>query len=187
MKNILLISLLFFLLSCSNHTVNFKSKNTFFQEGYVIEHDNDTIYGRISNIHKHSHLYIDFKYNSGKDTVLDPVTIKGYQIGHHVFRLVSIPSKHNKAKIVLAEVLVSGTLSLLKTKIKTDFFLPPITSYLCKLPSDSITPAGSIYHFAKLVNDYSALSDSIHSHYFKNNEKNIIKVCESYNSWKLLH
>ena len=117
-----------------------------FQDGFVITTKNDTLVGKLNNLHKHAHNYIDFLFPNGTDTVFTPNHIASYEIGNQRFEVVPVLQANNEdTSYAFAQVLVEGYANLYKTKIKVDPITPAEDAYLCRKYNENVYyPAGNL-------------------------------------------
>ncbi len=159
-----------------------------FQDGFVITTKSDTLVGRLSNIHKNSHNYIDFIYPDGHDTVFTPNHISSYETGNQRYVVVPVPHAiKDDTTYLFAKILVEGYANLYKTRIKTDPFTAAEDAYLCKKYDEKeYHPAGKIMYLADFFNDHIVLSKELrsHPHLYKNNSETKVQLFNHYNMWK---
>lgn len=159
-----------------------------FQDGFVITTKNDTLEGKVSNVHKNSHNYIDFLYPNGTDTIFTPNHISSYEIGNQRFEVVPVPHPtRSDTTYLFAKVLVEGYANLYKTKIKTDFITSAEDAYLCrKYNENNYYPAGKMSSLAKFFSDNPVLASELKSnaHVYSNNIDTKIHLFNNYNTWK---
>ena len=159
-----------------------------FQDGFVITTNNDTLVGKLNNLHKHAHNYIDFLYPNGTDTVFTPNHISSYEIGNQRFEVVPIPQmRDNDTSYLFAQVLIEGYANLYKTKIKVDPITAAEDAYLCrKYNEDKYYPAGNLGLLTTFFNDYTSLQNELanHIHLYTNDMQTKMQLFNHYNSWK---
>jgi hypothetical protein len=162
-----------------------------FQDGFVITIKSDTLVGRVSNIHKNSHNYIDFMYPDGTDTVFTPNHIVSYEIGNQRYLVVPVPHPtKDDTTYLFAKIVVEGYANLFQTKIKTDPFTAADNAYLCKkYDEQNFHPAGKISYLASFFSDHPVLSKELktNAHLYKNNLETKIQLFNHYNIWKKFH
>ena len=157
-----------------------------FQDGFVITTKHDTLVGKLSNIHKNAHNYIDFMYPNGVDTIFTPNHILSYEIGNQRFIIVPYPTKKDTIYL-FARVLVDGYASLYKTKIKLDPITAAEEAYLCKkYNEDRFYPAGQLKSLAAFFNDHPFLESELknHPHLYANDLATKEQLFNHYNAWK---
>jgi hypothetical protein len=159
-----------------------------FQDGFVITTKNDTLVGKLNNLHKHSHIYIDFLYSNGVDTVFTPNHISSYEIGNQRFEVVPIPQiRNNDTSYLFAQVLIEGYANLYKTKIKVDPITAAEDAYLCrKYDEKKYFPAGNLGLLTTFFSDYTSLQNELanHIHLYTNDMQTKMQLFNHYNSWK---
>lgn len=159
-----------------------------FQDGFVITTRKDTLVGKLSNIHKNSHNYIDFMFPNGSDTVFTPNHILSYEMGNQRYIVVPMPHPTKKDTLYLfARVLVDGYASLYKTKLKLDPITAAEEAYLCKkYNEDRFYPAGRIKSLAIFFNDHPFLENELknHPHLYANDVETKEQLFNHYNAWK---
>ncbi len=159
-----------------------------FQDGFVITTNKDTLVGQVSNIHKHTHDYIDFRYPNGTDTIFTPNHISAYEIGNQRYIVVPLPHPtRNDTAFLFAHVLVDGYASLYKTRIKIDPLSAAMDAFLCKKYNEKeYYPAGHMDHLAIFFKDYPVLNNELvnHCHLYSNNLETKMQLFNHYNAWK---
>ena len=159
-----------------------------FQDGFVITTKNDTLFGKLNNLHKHAHNYIDFMYANGIDTVFTPNHISSYEIGNLRFEVVPIPQMHNNdTSYLFAQVLIEGYANLYKTKIKVDPITPAEDAFLCRKYNEvAFYPAGNLGLLTTFFSDYVSLTNELanHIHLYTNDMQTKMQLFNHYNSWK---
>lgn len=159
-----------------------------FQDGFVITTKYDTLVGKLNNLHKHAHNYIDFLYSNGKDTVFTPNHILSYEIGNERFEVVPIPQmRNNDTSYLFAQVLIEGYANLYKTKIKVDPITPAEDAYLCRKYNENVYyPAGNLGLLTTFFSDYTSLQNELanHIHLYTNDMQTKMQLFNHYNSWK---
>lgn len=159
-----------------------------FQDGFVITTKNDTLVGKLNNLHKHAHNYIDFLYPNGTDTVFTPNHIASYEIGNQRFEVVPIPPMYNNdTSYLFAEVIIEGYANLYKTKIKVDPITAAEDAYLCRKYNEKMYyPAGNLGLLTAFFSDYTSLKNELanHIHLYTNDMQTKMQLFNHYNSWK---
>ncbi len=190
MKRKLSYSVLFVLL-ISLWSLNLALAQKSFQDGFVITTKMDTLSGKLSNIHKNSHNYIDFKLPDGRDTIFTPNHIVSYEMGNTRYVVVPVPHPVKlDTAYYFAKVLVDGYASLYQTKIKTDFITSAEEAFLCKkYNQNEYYPAGQLKNLTAFFSDYSYLENELknHIHLYNNELDTKIQLFNHYNSWKRHH
>lgn len=188
MKTKIIISAFFAWIAITLLVVQQANAQKDFQDGFVITTHKDTLVGKVSNVHKNAHNFIDFLYPSGKDTIFTPNHISCYEIGNQRFIVVPFPHPTKADTTYLfAKVIVEGYANLYKTKIKTDPITPAEDAYLCKKYNETVyKPAGKISSLAKFFSDNAILYDELknHPHLYSNNVETKIELFNNYNMWK---
>jgi hypothetical protein len=159
-----------------------------FQDGFVITTQNDTLIGKLNNLHKHAHNYIDFLYSNGNDTIFTPNHILSYEIGNERFEVVPIPHMgDNDTSYLFAQVLIEGYANLYKTKIKVDPISPAEDAYLCRKYDEKFYyPAGNLILIATFFSDYASLKKELENNInlYNNDMQTKKQLFNHYNSWK---
>ena len=162
-----------------------------FQDGFVITSRKDTLVGKLSNIHKNSHNFIDFLYPDGRDTIFTPNHLSSYEMGNQRYIVVPMPHPVKKdTSYFFAKVLVDGYASLYQTKIKTDFISSAEDAFLCKKYDQSqFYPAGQLKNLASFFSDHPFLENELknHIHLYNNELSTKIQLFNHYNAWKRHH
>ena len=143
-----------------------------FQDGFVITTKNDTLVGKLNNLHKHAHNYIDFLFPNGTDTVFTPNHIASYEIGNQRFEVVPV---------------LQAYANLYKTKIKVDPITPAEDAYLCRKYNENVYyPAGNLRVLATFFGDYASLKNELQNNVnvYTNDMQTKMQLFNHYNSWK---
>ncbi|MBC7390391.1 MAG: hypothetical protein H7329_14335 [Opitutaceae bacterium] len=181
----------FVLIFVSFFSLNIAIAQKSFQDGFVITTQKDTLVGKLSNIHKNSHNYIDFLFPNGRDTVFTPNHILSYEMGNTRYVIVPVPHPVKlDTAYYFAKVLVDGYASLYQTKIKTDFLTPAEEAFLCKkYNQNQYFPAGQLKNLVTFFSDYTYLENELknHIHLYNNELETKIQLFNHYNSWKRHH
>ena len=169
-------------------SLNIATAQKSFQDGFVITTKKDTLVGKLSNIHKNSHNYIDFLFQNGRDTVFTPNHILSYEMENTRYVIVPVPHPVKlDTTYYFAKVLVDGYASLYQTKIKTDFITPAEEAFLCKkYNQNQYFPAGQLKNLAAFFSDYTYLENELknHIHLYNNELDTKVQLFNHYNSWK---
>jgi hypothetical protein len=162
-----------------------------FVDGFVITTAKDTLVGKLSNVHKNAHNFIDFLYPNGNDTVFTPNHIVAYEMGDDSYIVVPIPDPNDPDTTYLfAKEIVAGFASLYETKIKVDPITPAEVAYLCrKYDETSFHPAGKIKSLVNFFSDYPILHEELklNHHVYRNNLETRVQLFNHYNLWKKHH
>jgi len=159
-----------------------------YQDGFVITTKNDTLVGRLNNLHRRAHNYIDFIYPDGNDTVFTPNHISSYEIGNQRFEVVPLPHPTKlDTTFLFAHLLVDGFAKLYVTKLKVDPITPAAEAYLCKKYNENVYyPAGNLKSLGLFFADYPTLNNELinHSYLYTNNLETKLQLFNHYNAWK---